>query len=116
MPLDGTGMGKWAQRFAVYAEGKAPLYLVPVMLDSGVAIETGAASVPFVHDGEEEGAEPTETLLLKIAELNVRTRIRLQTGDLFTYGGAIWQVAPTERDVMAGSDWQFGAKLVRHAG
>lgn len=115
MPLDGTGMGKWAERFAVYAEGKAPLYLVPVTIECGVPVATGAAAAPFIHDGEEDGVEPAETVLLKIAELNVRTRNRLQVGDLFTYANAVWQVAPTERDVMAGVTWQFGSKLVRHA-
>lgn len=115
-------MASWAERFAEYAEGKVPLVLVPVRLVDGVAVETGGASIPFVHDGEVEGAEPTESGWLKMGKLSVRTRTELDVGALYAYRGAAWQVAPhdadgvtNERDVMAGVGWHYGAKLVRHA-
>jgi hypothetical protein len=104
--LSGTAYAKWATRFAEYAEGESPLELVPV---------DGGAAIPFMHQDEETKAEVTEAGLLRTGVLEVMVRQRLTIGALYIYRALTWQVAATNDDVMAGTDWPHRAELVRHA-
>lgn len=106
MALDGTSFGKWADRFASFASGQVALVLTPV---------AGGDLVPFVHQNEKTEAEATEAGLLRMGVLEVMVRARLAVGAKYTYRGFTWQVALTEDDVMAGTDWPHRAELVRHA-
>lgn len=106
MALDGTAMGKWAMRFASYAEGKTPCELVPVV---------GGAAVPFVHDSRRTKLETTEAGGLDRRHLYAMVRQPLETAAQYTHDGETWTVEACEPDKMGGVAWPYAADLVAHA-
>jgi len=115
MVLHGATWAGYAGALRRYLAGETPDFLVPVTLQSNGSTTPTGEGIPFVHDSETEGAQPTEAGLIRDGRLVVYVAERLRVGATFTYRTFVWQVAVVDYDRAAGADWPHRVELVRHA-
>lgn len=108
MPLDGSAFAAQASLFASYAEGGAPLALVPYGAPGGLP-------VPFSRVRQRLDLRAMEFGGTDSVTMTVVVRQALATASQWTWGGSRWTVRSCEPDAMGGEAWPLVAVLERHA-